>query len=69
LPRPQKELKGFHKVFLKPGEQRTITITLNEDAFRYFNDAANKWVMDGGTYNVLVGSSSRDIRLNGNVKL
>ncbi len=69
LPRPEKELKGFEKVFLKPGEQKTITITLNEDAFRYFNDATNEWVKDGGMYTILVGGSSRDIVLNANVKL
>jgi beta-glucosidase len=69
LPRPAKELKGFQKVFLQPGEQKTITITLNEDAFQYFNDASNKWIMDGGNYNIMVGSSSRDIRLNSSIKL
>lgn len=69
LPRPEKELKAFRKVFLKPGEQKTISITLNEDAFQYFNDVLNKWTMDGGTYKILVGSSSRDIKLNGNVNL
>lgn len=69
LPRPEKELKGFNKISLKPGEQKTVTLTLNEDAFRYFNDASNQWVMDGGNYNILIGGSSRDIKLTGNVKL
>jgi beta-glucosidase len=69
LPRPQKELKGFRKVFLQPGEQKTMSIVLNEDAFSYFNDIKNKWTMDGGNYKILIGSSSRDMRLEGNVKL
>jgi beta-glucosidase len=69
LPRPQKELKGFRKIYLNPGEQKTIAINLNEDAFQYYNDAECKWVMDGGIYNILIGSSSREIRLKGIVKL
>ena len=69
LPRPVKELKGFQKMFLAAGEEKKITITLNEDAFRYFNDIKNKWVMDGGNYTIMIGSSSRDIRLSRLVKL
>jgi beta-glucosidase len=69
LSRPDKELKGFQKILLKPGEQKTITIRLTDDAFKYYNDVRGKWTMDGGNYNIMVGSSSRDIRLNGNVRL
>jgi beta-glucosidase len=69
LPRPLKELKGFRKIFLKPGEQGRVSIILNEDAFQYYNNVAGKWMMDGGVYNIMIGSSSRDIRLTGNVKL
>ncbi len=69
LPRPLKELKGFNKVFLQAGEQRTITIQLNEDAFQYYNDAMNKWVTDGGNYIIMVGSSSKDIRLSSSIKM
>ncbi len=69
LPRPTKELKGFQKIFLQPGEQKTITITLNEDAFQYFNDVKNIWVIDGGIYNIIIGSSSKDIRLNSIIRL
>lgn len=69
LPRPDKELKGFDKVFLQPGESKRITLTLNESAFQYFNDQTNKWEMDPGVFDFLVGSSSRDIRLTGKATL
>jgi beta-glucosidase len=69
LPRPDKELKAFRKISLKPGEQRTITLTLDEEAFQYYSDVQNKWVMEPGNFEILIGSSSRDIRLNGKVRL
>ena len=69
LPRPEKELKGFSKIFLNPGEVQTITLTLDEEAFQYFNDVRNNWVTDKGTYQILIGSSSRAIKLNGRLKL
>jgi len=68
LPRPEKELKGFDKVFLQPGESKTITISLDENAFQYFNDIEMDWVKEKGIYNILVGGSSRSIRLSGKVK-
>src|SRR5699024_7600201 len=43
LPRPAKELKGFEKVFLAPGEQKSVSINLPEDAFKYFDDVKNEW--------------------------
>lgn len=69
LPRPEKELKAFEKVMLQPGQQKTITLTLNEDAFQYFNDLSNKWILEPGIFNIMVGGSSRAIRLNGKVTL
>jgi beta-glucosidase len=69
LPRPEKELKGFQKVALAAGEQKTVTIQLNEDAFKYFNDNENAWVLEPGTFDILVGSSSRAIKLTGKIKL
>lgn len=69
LPRPEKELKGFQKVFLQPGEQRTVTITLDEDAFSYFNDITSKWVLESGVFDILIGGSSRSIQLSGKVTL
>ena len=69
LPRPEKELKGFDKVFLAPGEQKSVTVNLNEDAFQYFSDTQNKWVFEPGSFRISVGSSSRDIRISGKIKL
>ena len=69
LPRPEKELKGFQKVFLKAGESKTISIKLNEDAFQYYNDQLNQWVMEPGKFDVLVGNSSKNILLKETVQL
>lgn len=69
LPRPEKELKGFEKIQLAAGEQKTITISLDESAFKYFNDVQNQWTMDGGTYQVLVGSASDQIKLSSTIQL
>ena len=69
LPRPEKELKGFEKVFLLADQQKTISFSLKEDAFQYFNDLLHKWIMEIGEFEILVGSSSRDIRLTDKVNL
>ena len=61
--RPEKELKGFAKVFLKPGETKTVTIAFNDMTFRYWNVEDEAWAVEGGIYKILVGSSSADIRL------
>jgi beta-glucosidase len=67
--RPDKELKAFKKVFLQPGESKELTVTLNQDAFSYYDEKKNIWVADAGQYKILVGSSSRDIRANKNIEL
>ena len=67
--RPEQELKSFDKVFLQPGESKVITLTLPRSAFEYYSEAQRKWVMEPGAFDVRVGSSSRDIRLNGAVDL
>ncbi len=67
--RPEKELKGFEKVFLKPGESKIVTLMLDAGAFQYYDEAKKKWVLEPGKFEVLVGSSSRDIRLKGGVTL
>lgn len=59
--RPEKELKGFKKVTLEPGESKEITFTFDEHTFAVYDIATKAWVQVGGTYDILVGSSSRDI--------
>lgn len=67
--RAPKELKGFDKVALAPGESKTVSIELDAAAFRYWNDETHAWTIKPGQFKVLVGSSSRDIRLQGAVNL
>jgi beta-glucosidase len=67
--RPEKELKGFQKVFLQPGQTKTVTLTLDQNAFQYYDEGKKQWVLEPGKFEVLVGSSSRDIRLTGSVTL
>ncbi|GIV79291.1 MAG: hypothetical protein KatS3mg050_3685 [Litorilinea sp.] len=69
LARPPKELKGFAKVELAPGETRTVTIHLDERAFAYFDPAYGRWVAEGGQYDLLIGASSADIRAQVTVTL
>ena len=58
--RPVKELKGFAKVQLEAGESKTVTIPLDDKAFRYWNVATDRWEVEGGSYQLLVGASSAD---------
>ncbi len=67
--RPAKELKGFAKVFLKAGESKTVTIPLDDKAFRYWNVATDRWEVEGGSYQLLVGASVQDIRLTADITL
>ena len=69
VPRPIKELKGFQKVFLRPGESKKISIELDQRSFAFFNTTTKQWDAPADTYNILVGSSSQDIRLTGKFKL
>jgi beta-glucosidase len=64
LPRPVKELKGFVKVMLEPGERKSVTIALDLRAFMFFDPTLNGWLAENGDFNILIGSSSRDIRLS-----
>ena len=61
--RPAKELKGFARVTLAPGEKQRISIMLDDKAFRFWNVKANHWEIEGGEYELLVGASVEDIRL------
>ncbi|GHV04193.1 glycosyl hydrolase [Spirochaetia bacterium] len=65
--RPVKELKGFEKVFLKAGESKTVTITLDTRSFAYYNAPVADWAVEAGEYQILIGTSSADIRLSGTV--
>lgn len=69
LPRPIKELKGFDKVDLKPGETKKIEHTLDREALGFYDDRAGHWVAEGGKFEVHVGASSTDIRLHREVEL
>jgi len=69
LVRPPKELKGFAKVSLAPGETQTITIELDQRAFAYYDPANKGWVTESGAFDVLVGASAADIRLQATVQL
>ncbi len=65
--RAEKELKGFEKVGLRPKETKTVTITLDEYAFSYYNVNIDKWIIEPTTYEILIGSSSKDIKLKSEV--
>ena len=64
-----RSLKGFEKVFLAPGESKIISFTLNQRSFAYYNVAAHDWAMEGGTYTLAVGTSSRTISLQQKIKV
>lgn len=65
--RPALELKGFAKVRLQVGESSRVTIPLDDKAFRYFNTKTDRFEIDGGEYEILIGASCEDIRLRGTV--
>jgi beta-glucosidase len=69
LTRPPKELKGFAKVTLAPGEAKTVTLTLNRQALAYWDDAQQAWVAEAGEFEVMLGSSAQDIRARGRFHL
>lgn len=67
--RPIKELKAFDKIELKPGESKEVSFTLNKRDFSYYSKVYNRWLAESGKFEILVGSSSRDIRLQGSLTL
>lgn len=67
--RPEKELKGFKKVFLKSGEEQEIEIKLDKRSFAYYNTAISDWHVESGKFEIIVGASSRDIRLTAEVRV
>ena len=69
LPRPEKELKGFQKVFLKPGERRDVKLTIGHDALSFFDDRTQQWKAEPGDFEALVGFSATDIKSKVKFKL
>lgn len=67
--RPDKELKGFDKIALQPGEEKTVTLELDRRAFAFYDAGLKEWVLETGDFEILVGASSRDIRLAATVSL
>ena len=61
--RPVKELRGFKKVRLAPGEETEVSITLDRRAFEFYTPALHKWVVEGGDFEIQVGRNVRDIKL------
>jgi len=66
--RPTKELKRFEKVSLRPNETKTVIFELKKEDLSFYDEAVNSWVVETGAFNILVGSSSRDIRLQGEIE-
>ena len=69
VPRPPKELKGFARVALGPGETKPVSVTLEPRAFAYWDDGKKQWKVEAGSYEILVGASSADIRLRRKVEV
>lgn len=69
LPRPVKELKGFAKISLKPGETKTVTFTLNRRDFAFYDTQLGDWAVESGLFRICLGASSADIRLVGEVSV
>ena len=67
--RPQKELKGFRKIALKAGESRRVTLSLDARSFAYYSVPLKKWHVENGAFEIMIGASSRDIRLSATVKI
>ena len=66
--RPKKELKGFAKVELDAGEEKEVRINFDDKSFRYFNVKTDKWEVEEGNYDIYIGASVEDIRLQGQIK-
>jgi beta-glucosidase len=69
LPRPVKELKGFEKIFLEPGKSAIITMIIGKDDLSFWSPEKGGWIAEPGKFDILVGSSSEDIKLNSAIEL
>lgn len=68
VPRPVKELKAFRKLRLRPGEQQKVVFALGKDAFSFYDSAKKDWIAEAGEFEIMIGSSSRNIRLRKSIK-
>ena len=62
LPRPEKELKGFQKVYLQPGEQKNVRITIGKSALSFYDDRTQQWTAEPGDFVAQIGFSANDIK-------
>ncbi|MGE5221494.1 MAG: fibronectin type III-like domain-contianing protein, partial [Omnitrophica WOR_2 bacterium] len=69
VPRPEKELKGFQKVSLEPGQEQPVQFILDKRAFAFYDPERKDWIVEPGEFEILVGASSRDIRLTTKIVL
>jgi beta-glucosidase len=69
LRRPEKELKAFRKISLDAGETKTVSIHLDKEAFWYYDPAKNGWIVEPGEFEIMIGASSRDLRLRAKATL
>lgn len=69
ISRPVKELKAFDKIALEPGEEKTVRFTLDRHSLEYYNICNKGWTLEEGTYNIMIGASSADIRLTASINL
>jgi beta-glucosidase len=71
ISRPKKELKGFKKVFLLPGERKQVEVGFDKRTLAFWDEVLEEWVIESGTYGVLVGGGSEegDIRLRGELRV
>jgi beta-glucosidase len=67
--RPVKELKGFAKVSINPGEIKAVTIKLRKDSFAYYSEKDSEWKVNAGRYKIAVGTSSRDMKLQSDIQI
>jgi beta-glucosidase len=68
-PRPNKELHGFEKVFLQPGEEKTVDIQLDRYATSFWDEIEDMWKSEQGTYEMLIGTSSQEVVARGNFQV
>ena len=66
--RPKKQLMAFERISLRPGESRTVSFTVSPERLAFWDEKRKAWVLEPGAFEVMVGSSSADLRLKGEIK-